>query len=263
MTGGPGLAMILPVSAWIAYLAVVVWRSGRKDRAIVLLGMALLPVAYLALYFNGYHRPAEHPPLSRDPVGVGSVTGAVLSLAPGIGLSPAWWAVCIGELALCGWTVALLVRRGWAESPSTVGLLAVAIGVVGVALAIGLARAEWGADRVLLFARYSLLTWPLLAIVYLVWVKLGRKWVPIALCVVAALAFPGNTGTGMVNGAVVKSDYAAIEADVATGLSAEEIVNEKDERRRFPKSHQGAQRERAIRAIPLLRQARIGIFAGK
>ena len=119
-----------------------------------------------------------------------------------------------------------------------------------------------------LWARYSLLTWPLLALAYLVWVKLGSaplaarrssKWVPVIVCVVAALAFPTNTGTGMVVGAKIAGDYSGIAAQVRAGLTAEQIVRGEP----FSSSHQASQADRAARAIPMLRAARIGIFAGK
>lgn len=258
LTGGSGLAVVLPVVVWLLFVAVGIQRRGRKDRAALLVLLALLPVVYLGVYFVDYHKPPGHPDLTLNPLAVGPVTAAVLALAPGVGLSGIWWAVCVGEVLLGVCTIVLLVRRGRSEALSTVGLLAVAAGVAGVAFAIGSGRAEWGVDRVLGFARYSLLVWPLLAMVYLVWVKLGRKWVPIVLCVVAAIAFPTNTGTGMLNGAAVKSNYSAIAADTAVGLSAEQIVK-KD----FPNSFQAGQQERAIRAIPMLRKAQIGIFAGK
>jgi hypothetical protein len=131
-----------------------------------------------------------------------------------------------------------------------------------------------------LWSRYSLLVWPLLALAYLVWVKLGgakppsggAKWVPVSLCVAAALAFPTNTGTGIVNGAALKGEYSAVEADSASGLSAEQIADaeerrlkEHEERERQGQDEPGMavvlQRERAIRAIPMLRAARVGIFA--
>ena len=177
----------------------------------------------------------------------------------GIAMTPVWLAAFAGILALGGATVALLVPR-WKEPGewlSVAGLLAVAAGVAGVALAIGVGRAGMGGDMGL-WSRYSMLSWPLLAAAYLVWVKLGCKWVPVALCVAVALVFLGNTGTGMQNGAAVKSRYSAIEADAALGLSAEQIVA-----RQFPGSHQAGQEKRAVHAIPMLRAARVGIFAGK
>jgi hypothetical protein len=236
---------------------------------VLLLLLAALPVAYVGVFVAEYHKPAGHPPISFDPRAFGPVAGAVLALAPGVGLSPAWWAICLGELVLGVWTIALLVRRGRVEALSSAGLIAVAAGVAGVALAIGLARAEWPIEQVLVFARYSLLTWPLLATTYLVWVKLKRKWVPIALCVLAALAFPGNTGVGMAVGANVRGEYSAVEADAAAGLTPEQIVDAEDARHQRARETTGEttalvlQRERAIRGIPLLRKAQIGIFARK
>jgi hypothetical protein len=256
LTGGSGLAVILPVAAWLVFLATSVWRSGEKGRAALLMLLAMLPVAYLGLYFIDYHKPADHPDISMNPLEFGPRAAATLSLAPGVGLRPVWWVVCAAELVLGGWTIAILIRRGRAEALSTAGLIAVAAGIGGLALVIGIARAGWEIHRILDFVRYSLLVWPLLAMAYLVWVKLGYKWVPIALCIVAALAFPGNMATGMVNGAASKATYTAIETDAAFGLSAEQIV-----KRQFPDTLQAGREDQAILAIPLLRKARIGIFA--
>ncbi|QJW93397.1 hypothetical protein [Frigoriglobus tundricola] len=270
LTGGAGLVVVPPVSAWLVFVALSVWRGGASGRAALLLVLAVLPLAYLGAYFSGYQRPPHHPEPSTDPRAVARVAGEVLAVSFGIGVSGVWAAVCAGVLALGGITVAALVSH-WkvrTERLSIAGLLAVAAGVTGVAVAIGVGRGGWGAGMGL-WARYSLLTWPLLAAAYLVWVPRGRaaapqtvsraaKWVPVVLCVVAALAFPANTGTGMLNGAAVKSTYSAMGADARAGMRAEEIVA-----RRFPNSAQAGQEDRAVRAIPLLRAARIGIFAEK
>src|SRR5262249_9421900 len=107
-----------------------------------------------------------------------------------------------------------------------------------------------------LWSRYSLLTWPLLGAAYLVWVKAGQRWVPIALCLAATLAFPGNMGTGMLIGNGIREHYTKLESDVRAGLSAEEIV-----RKDVAEGPNAGQKERAIRGIPMLREAGIGIFA--
>jgi hypothetical protein len=87
----------------------------------------------------------------------------------------------------------------------------------------------------------------------------GRsKWVPVILCMVAALTFLPNIGTGMVNGAKIAGDYSGIAAQVRAGLTAEQIARGEP----FSSSHQASQADRAVRAIPLLRAARVGIFAG-
>ncbi len=259
LTGGSGLVVVPPVAAWLVVVAASVWQSGEKGRAALLLLLAALPLAYLGVYAGGYERPPLHPVPSTDPRAVLRVAGEVLAMSFGIAMTPVWLAAFAGILALGGATVALLVPR-WKEPGerlSVAGLVAVAAGVAGVALAIGVGRAGMGGDMGL-WSRYSMLSWPLLAAAYLVWVKLGRKWVPVALCVFAALVFLGNTGTGMQNGAAVKSRYSAIEADAALGLSAEQIVA-----RQFPGSHHAGQERRAVHAIPMLRAARVGIFAGK
>ncbi len=288
LTGGSGLVVVPPVAAWLVFVAAGVWhgtscgagvppaldaladagqrpapqvgtRRGAKGRAALLLLLAALPLAYLGVYAGGYERPPLHPVPSTDPRAVLRVAGEVLAMSFGIAMTPVWLAAFAGILALGGATVALLVPR-WKEPGerlSVAGLVAVTAGVAGVALAIGVGRSGMGGDMGL-WSRYSMLSWPLLAAAYLVWVKLGRKWVPVALCVFAAFAFLGNTGTGMQNGAAVKSRYSAIEADAAIGLSAEQIVA-----RQFPGSHQAGQEQRAVHAIPMLRAARVGIFAGK
>ncbi|VTR91781.1 Putative uncharacterized protein OS=[Oscillatoria] sp. PCC 6506 GN=OSCI_3720052 PE=4 SV=1 [Gemmata massiliana] len=258
LTGGSGLVVVPPVSGWVAFIAVNVWRAGSKSRAVFLLLLAVLPLVYLGLYFQGYHKPSHHPPLSTDPIEVGCVSGEVLAMSFGIGLSGVWWAVAGGLVVVGGLTVALLVER-WKESGerlSIVGLIAVAAGVTGVALAIGVGRGGWGTEMGL-WSRYSMLVWPLLAATYLVWTKFGRKWVPIGLCVVSAFAFPGNVGTGILSGATIVRDYAGIAAQAQSGFTAEEIVAAEP----FSVSHQCGQPGGALRAIPLLRRDRIGIFA--
>jgi hypothetical protein len=263
LTGGSGLVVVPPVAAWLVYLAVGLWRTGARGKAALVLLFVALPAAYLGAYFTDYHRPPDHPEPSSDPVMVARVALQVVAVSFGIGVSEVWWAAALGLLGVGGATAAVLLGR-WGdprERPAAAGLLAVAAGVTGVALAIGVGRG-WGATMGL-WSRYSLLAWPLLATTYLVWARLGGKWVPVALCVAAALAFPANTGTGMMVGAAVKGEYSAVAADAAAGLPAEQIADAEEQRhRRSPATvHVVLQRERAIRAIPMLRAARVGLFA--
>ena len=80
---------------------------------------------------------------------------------------------------------------------------------------------------------------------------------PIVFCMAAALAFTGNMHTGMANGMNAKATLTAVEIEAGAGVPPEEIV------RLFKDSTQANQEERAVRAIPMLRAARIGRFAGK
>lgn len=264
LTHGAGIAVVPPVALWIASLARDEWRAGSKGRALALLTGAVLPIAYLALCLATYTHPPDHPPRSSDPVAVARVTAEVLAMPFGVGLAGVWWLAAVAVVALGVATVALLwnARMEAASRASVFGLLAIAAGFFGLALAIGIGRGEWGPGGGI-WSRYSILVWPLLAAAFLAWVRAGRKWVPLALFAVAALAFPGNVGTGIVNGTRVKNEYLAIEADLAAGLTPEQLTDARDPRRPFPLgAHQGREAA-AVRAIPLLKAARIGIFAGR
>ena len=178
-------------------------------------------------------------------------------MAPGVGVAGVWWAVALVEVMLGIATIALLVRRAKdpAERLASSGLVAVAAGVAGVALAVGIGRAGFDYEMGL-WSRYSFLVWPLLGAAYLVWVKAGRKWVPIALCLAAALAFASNTGTGMVRAAGIVANDTAMVVDLEAGIPDAEII-----RRHFPGSRNDGQQERARSAMPMLREERIGMFA--
>jgi hypothetical protein len=256
LTGGVGLAMIPFASLWLVYLAAVVWRSGSPARSALLVLLALAPVVYLAVYFDGYQRPPHHPKPSSDPIAVGMVTGEVLAMAFGMGLSGLWQVVLAFEVVIGVGTIVLVTRQSIHSTtrPGALGLLAVAAGVSALALAIGMGRGSFGRDMGL-WSRYSLLTWPLLGLAYLVCVRAGRRDVPLALCLVAAIALLPNLGTGMRNGLEIREHYSQIQADAEQGLPAQEIVL-----RRFPDSLNTGQMERAVKNIPLLREARIGIF---
>jgi hypothetical protein len=69
--------------------------------------------------------------------------------------------------------------------------------------------------------------------------------------------FPSNTGAGMMHGAQVHNGYVEIAADVRAGAQPEAIV------RHFHGTPHEGQEERAVRGIPMLRAAGIGLFAGK
>lgn len=250
LCGGFGLIAALCISAWLAYLAAVAFRTGSKWHAAVLLAFALFPVIVLALYVQGYQRPAHHPEPGVEPVqAIATVTGQTLAMALGAGVSGVWWAVAGGTVVLGGFTLRALRRSP--AAPAALGVFAVAAGIIGVALAIGVSRAGFNADMGLR-ARYSFLMWPLLGLAYLVWVKhggRGGKWVPVGLCLAAALAFPTNMGTGMLYGANVRAKQGEIEAEARAGVPADEIA---------ARHLKGVHAERATRAIPLLRAA--GVF---
>ena len=242
LTGGSGLVMSLPVVAWILYLAVIVARDGQKARAITLIVLAFIPVAYIGLYSIGYQRPPGHQPPSLNPLAVVPVAGEVLAMALGVGVSGVWWFVFAVEFVLSIATVMLLIRENREDRTSALGLIAVAFGVCGVALAIGVGRAPMGLSG--LWSRYAFLAWPLLGLIYLVWAKAGRKWVPMLLCVAAAIAFQTNTFTGLIFGTRIHSNYEQVESDSLRGVPVELIVQQN-----FPDSMNSGQMDRACVAF--------------
>jgi hypothetical protein len=261
LCGGFGLVVALPVCGWLAYLAVIAGRTGPRWQAAVLVGLAVLPLLYLWAYQAGYERPTHGFPPERvpqpgegGPRAVGRVTAQTLAMAFGIGAETVWPWACGGLLVLGGVTMGMLIRDS--DRTAAVGLIAVAAGVAGLALAIGIGRSGFG-DRMGLWSRYALLMWPLTGLAFLAWVKRGGrggKWVPAVLCAAAALFFQANTQTGLVLGEAVRERQSAIEADAAIGKSPEEIA--------YTRLAKTGQEERAVRGIPMLRKARIGAFAG-
>ena len=260
LCGGSGVVVAVPVAGWLAYLAWLVWKEGSTRGAIILALLAVFPFIYLAAYLDGYHRPSHHPPLGDGGAAVAFVTGETLAVALGTGVRGEWRTVLAGMLLLGGITLVALGRK-WkfpADRPAVVGLVTVTAGVVGVALVIGLGRAGLGA-KMGLASRYAFLTWPLLGLAYLFWVRRGGwggRWVPIGLCVAAALAFPSNTAYGLGIGSHVREVLKHIEDDARAGLPPELVV------RWFKDSLQAYQEERGIRAIPMLHEAKVGAFAG-
>lgn len=254
LDGGFGLIAALPVSLWLAYLTAIVWRSRAKWKVAVLLVLTAFPLLFLGVYQIDYQRPAHHPQPSAEPgTAIILVTLETLTVSLGIGVGTVWvWGfAAVGALGV----LTFGTLHSDPNRASSLGLAAVAVGVIALAFAIGVGRAGFGNDMGL-WSRYSLLTWPLLGLAYLVWVKRGGragKWIPALMCAASALCFPANTQTGLAMGELVRQQQAGIETDAALGKSPEAIA--------FQWLRGSGQEERAIRGISLLRQAKIGAFA--
>jgi len=258
LCGGGGVVTAMPVAVWLAWLPI----QERSVRRLVLLAFAAFPLVYLAIYLQGYHRPGHHPEVGEGGSRVIAVATQVLSLGFGSGPYRYWLPIGVGLAALGLATARNLLRdvKTPPARPAALGALAILAGIVGVALVIGLGRAALD-PRSGVASRYSYLTWPALAIVYLLWVRRGGwsgKWVPVGLCVAAAIAFGPNTGAGMKRGTEVRLGIMMIEDEARAGSSPEAIVALfGTDACRF----QRGQEARAVRAIPMLREAGIGAFA--
>ena len=257
LTGWADLVLVLPVAAWLTYMAVIVARNEGRTKAAIVGGLAVASVIYFAFCLIGDMMSERHRSLISNPLSVIAGTGQVLAMALGVGVASVWWAVAAAEAVLGAATIVWLVRRGRNPDhrPSSIGVIAVAVGVGAVATAIGIGL-EGSGNSAGLRSRYSFLMWPLLGAAYLVWVQAGWKWIPIGLCIASALAFPLNTGVGMARAAGIVSAELGFKIDLRAGIPDDALI-----RTHFPSTRNDGQQERAHWAIPMLREARIGPFA--
>ena len=276
LCGGFGAVFSIPAMLWIWFLLVRPHRSesggtvspcatftgGHRPPAfgqrIVIALFALFPVVYLRFYFQDYHRPEGHPPFEmKNWFAAAQVTMEVIAVGFGIAVEWIWLAVFLGILGVSLAVANAAIRGGRKHSgewPSIAGVVAVCLGVCGLALAIGAGRSGFG-DSFGLWPRYSILTWPLLASLYFAALVWGMPWlraVPGAFAVFALVLLPVNTMYGIGNGRHHAEWLGAIEKDVQNDILEELIV----------KQHLDGtgQEERALRGIPLLRARGIGPF---
>jgi len=257
LSGGAGLAVAPPVAAWVLYLAGRAWRTGARGTAVAAAALALLSLLYFVPYFTDYQPPPHHPPRSYDPVAIGVVAAEAVAMAFGPGVSEVWGAVFLAQVVLVAVTARLVYRPSGEDRPSALGLAALLAGLGLLVVAIGHGRAAIGL-KMGLYSRYALLTWPLVGGLYLLAARAGRKKLTAGICLLAVLAFLPNMGTGMITGNTVREHYQKMWADTLKGMTATELVQT-----HFPNSPNQFQEERAIRGIPLLKSAGVGIFAGK
>src|SRR5205823_2329328 len=69
--------------------------------------------------------------------------------------------------------------------------------------------------------------------------------------------YPANTASGLHVGMQIRNTLAVIEDEARLGIPPEQIVLH------FQNTFQAYQEERAIRAMPMLREAGVGAFAGR
>jgi hypothetical protein len=262
--GGFGAVFSLPAMVWIWYLALTpLSLNGRgvvaEGARLGILVLSLFPIVYLRFYFQDYHRPEGHPPFEwKNWYAAVQVTMEVLAVGFGIGVEWVWLAVFLGILAASGY-VALEGFRRFRTVPSerqrVAGWVAVCVGVCGLALAIGAGRSGFGREFGLA-SRYSILTWPLLAVAYLAavaWDGPKLKWIPTAFMLGSLALFPVNTMYGVTRGWYHDQWLGTIETMLKDGEPDARIVRELIE--------ETGQGERALRGIPMLRERRVGPFA--
>ena len=216
-----------------------------------------IAMAYIGFYLSGYTRPPAHPsPNWSQPERAGVVAAQVLGMSVGTPAMSNWPIAATYVIGVVAVTLFLLIRTVENRSRS-LGLLMLLLGAVGLAVAIGIGRSGFPSDTMGLWSRYSLLTVPVLAIAYVVFLQAGGKWAqfgPLLLVSVAMLALPQNVQFGYGWASSYAEDMDAMEADVRAGLPANEVIR----RNRYLSQ---LDRDEQIRiGIPLLQNAGISYF---
>lgn len=196
LTGGSGLTLVPALGLWVAGDVAAGWWSGRKPGPLMRgIGLLLLAggLTITALYFQGYFRPPYHP-LPPSAWSVVSSTLIYLSLAVHPHLSSYRWPSGLIAAGLSLATLLLLGARALrepAERPRAMGMMAILVAMLGLAVAVALSRSGLG-PAVLLAPRYITLAAPLLCVIYISWLAYGgprgRVAVPLALLVLVGSA---------------------------------------------------------------------------
>jgi hypothetical protein len=247
--GGSGLAFVPPVAVWLLFTARRVGRKQWKEGTDLAV-LAAVAVGYAVAYFVGYERPPHHPPARAENAGQAAlIAGQYLSMSFGLAAVFGWPAAAAGVVGLAGWAAARLART------HTWGVLAVLSGALALAAAVGLGRSGFGDWGMGLWSRYGLLAWPVPFAAYLAFLgatdRFGR-WVQPGLAAVTVGFLPFNLAVGWGWAASHDRRLTEFTRDVRAGVPVGELAE---------KHLTGTgQEERAVRGIPMLREAGVGPF---
>jgi len=219
LCGGSGLVMLPPLALWLSGNLASGWWSGRRPGAGIRafgLGVLVASSIVVALYFRGYVRPPYHP-AATSMAAVASSTLMYLSLAiyPDLGSywEPAGWMLAVIVVS----TLILLAAaslRSPVERPRALGLTAVILSMLCVAVAVGISRAGLGPVAIL-SSRYVTLTTPLLCALYLAWLVYGkapaRAGIHLGLPAMMLLALPGGRRFSRVFGSYIRHVELRVE----------------------------------------------------
>jgi hypothetical protein len=228
------------MALWLAGLAVPEFRSRAPEstfRGLVLVAVALAPLAYIALYFQDYARPAHHTPSAGVWPSL-QIASQALTMAFGLVTKPLWPVSAIVMIAFGLWCVGRLfdLLKRPSDRDAALGLLLVLGATAVILFAIGWGRSGLDADvgaevhgyTMGFWARYAFLAWPAIGVGYF----LALRWSPLVegrrvqqgLFVVALLAFGPNMGFGAWNG-IWRFDFQNVIFRAArSGLTVEQML---------------------------------------
>ncbi len=261
--GLEGLIYVPPIACWLVIVGINRWQSGEpggRSRGLLMVGLAVLPMVFVGLYFVDFNRSA---PEAAWPGIVASVATSLQFLSNGLGpaTKEIWPASGLLILAACTWSGWLLVRvyrNRPCERERTIGFLLFFAATVLLALAVGFGRA-WMGPKAGFMPRYVTLAVPLLCFLYLLVETYPRPLLAtrirhtffILMCVTAAI----NARKGLRRAVLLEAPIVAVEEDVRAGIPPRSLAARHCEQR-------GLRAPEAVLAqqFETLRKARLGPY---
>lgn len=263
LCGMEGLVYVPAMACWLVLAGIGRWRDGQpRARAAggLTIGLAVLPMILLGLYFVGYSRST---PQAAWPGPAASMRTGLQFTANGLGpaAKEVWPISGILLLAGCAWGVWLAARayrRRPQQRDRAAGFLCFLAAAVGLAVAIGVGRSGYGPESGFM-PRYVTLAVPLLCCIYLLGEAYAtpvvsgrlRRVFLMVMCVAAAV----NARKGLPRAADLTAPVRALEADVRLGIPPRFLAVRHCRQRGF-----AASQAALTRLLQTLRQARLGPY---
>lgn len=222
--GAAGLAYGIAAAAWVLFLAVRV--PMLKSQRAVLIASTAITLTYLVAYFHGYDRPAHHPPSAgiAESVRIGLEAQA---MAFGPGVTGIWPVIGVAIVVVATIVVVQMIGLALVGDPRSVGLLLVVFAGAAVAFGIGWGRSGFRDDMGFAW-RYGWIAAPPIFASYFTWILWGGRvslYGPSVLALVIGLLSAIGTISGFIDGeTVIRKHEREIEADVRSGMTADEVV---------------------------------------
>jgi hypothetical protein len=225
LTGANGVALALPLLAWLA--AVLVGRRAEGGPLwLVALVLATLSAAVVALYPLGLSDPAA-PPASVP----AAAAAALQFLSTSLGATVRLWKLRAALVALLAAATLLVLARAWSRDRTerwrASGLAAAWVSVLLLAAFVGVGRGELTLHPGIQ-DRYLTLAVPALLLGYLAFSLHGgpaaRRVVPAALLAATLLSMAVSGPQALGYGEFRRAQLDALRRDVARGLPLEAIA---------------------------------------
>jgi len=233
LCGGSGLVMLPPLVLWLAGYLCWGWWSGREPggwaRAF---GISALMAcsAIIALYLSDYVRPPYHP-LPPSFQSIVSTTLEFLSLSINLSGAGYWKAASLTVVAMLAAALIrlILVAVGLPhERPRALGLAAVIMSMMGLAVSVGVSRSGFGPGMGL-SSRYVTLAAPILSVLYVTWLiyapARSQRALQTCLLLVVCLCVPGSVHRARMRDQPRLRLCRRVERGLKAGISRSQFVD--------------------------------------